>query len=169
MNNRRTVLKTAGAVGVAAAAQSYLGLPALAQNRPVRIGIIAPKAGIAGTIGECGLRGTMFATERINADGGIAGRKVELVVEEETNPKDSIERLRKLVLQDKVDCVQGIVSSGVSLAMGAVAEEMKALLKKFGVEHKVVADQWPKVGTLDLTSHVAALKAAKPDLVFSSL
>ena len=70
----------------------------------------------------------MFAVERINAAGGIAGRKVELVVEEETNPKDSIERLRKLVLQDKVDCVQGIVSSGVSLAMGAVAEEMKALL-----------------------------------------
>jgi branched-chain amino acid transport system substrate-binding protein len=45
----------------------------------------------------------------------------------------------------------------------------QALLKKFGVEHTVVADQWPKVGTLDLTSHVAALKAAKPDLVFSSL
>ena len=98
------------------------------RTRPVRIGIIAPKAGIAGTIGECGLRGTQFAVERINAAGGIAGRKVELVVEEETNPKDSIERLRKLVLQDKVDCVQGIVSSGVSLAMGAVAEEMKALL-----------------------------------------
>ena len=206
---------------------------------PVRVGIIAPKSGIVGTIGECGLRGTQFAVERINASGGIAGRKVELIVEEETNPKDSIERLRKLVLQDKVDCVQGIVSSGVSLAMGAVAEEMKALLifwdgttqdgvketmpnpryvfrstdneceavmgsllaikywkgqfstiaginpdysygrnnmaafqallKKFNVNVKVVAEQWPKVGTLDLTTHVAALKAAKPDLVFSSL
>jgi len=33
----------------------------------------------------------------------------------------------------------------------------------------VVAEQWPKVGTTDLNSHVAALKAAKPDLVFSSL
>jgi len=236
---RRSVLKTLGTAGAALAAQPYLGFPALAQNRPLRVGIIAPKAGIAGTIGECGLRGTQFAVERINAGGGIAGRKVELVVEEETNPKDSIERLRKLVLQDKVDCVQGVVSSGVSLAMGAVGEEMKALLifwdgttqdgvketmpnphyvfrstdneceavmasllaikywkgkfatiaginpdysygrnnfaafqallKKFGIEVKVVAEQWPKVGTLDLTSHVAALKAAKPDLVFSSL
>jgi branched-chain amino acid transport system substrate-binding protein len=45
----------------------------------------------------------------------------------------------------------------------------QALLKKFGVEYTVVADQWPKVGTTDLNSHVAALKAAKPDLVFSSL
>ena len=236
---RRSVLKTLGTAGAALAAQPYLAFPAFAQNRPLRVGIIAPKAGIAGTIGECGLRGTQFAVERINAGGGIAGRKVELVVEEETNPKDSIERLRKLVLQDKVDCVQGVVSSGVSLAMGAVGEEMKALLifwdgttqdgvketmpnphyvfrstdneceavmasllaikywkgkfatiaginpdysygrnnfaafqallKKFGIETKVVAEQWPKVGTLDLTSHVAALKAAKPDLIFSSL
>jgi branched-chain amino acid transport system substrate-binding protein len=237
--NRRRMLQALGGAGIVAASQPYLSFPAFAQNKPIRVGIIAPKAGIAGTIGECGLRGTQYAVERINAGGGIAGRKVELIVEEETNPKDSIERLRKLVLQDKVDCVQGIVSSGVSLAMGAVAEEMKALLifwdgttqdgvketmpnpryvfrstdneceavmgsllavkhwkgkfktvaginpdysygrnnfaafqallKKFGVEHKVVADQWPKVGTTDLNSHVAALKAAKPDLVFSSL
>ena len=238
-SKRRKLLQAIGGTGAVAAASPYLSFPALAQNTPLRIGIIAPKAGIAGTIGECGLRGTLFAVERINASGGIAGRKVELIIEEETNPKDSIERLRKLVLQDKVDCVQGIVSSGVSLAMGAVAEEMKvltifwdgttqdgvketmpnpryifrstdneceavmasllaikywkgkfatiaginpdysygrnnfaafqALLKKFGVEHKVVADQWPKVGTTDLNSHVAALKAAKPDLIFSSL
>ncbi|HZH08146.1 MAG TPA: ABC transporter substrate-binding protein [Lautropia sp.] len=235
---RRQIVQGIGGAGVLAA-QPFLGVPSLAQSQAVRVGVIAPKAGIAGTIGECGLRGTQYAVERINAGGGIAGRKVELIVEEETNPKDSIERLRKLVLQDKVDCVQGIVSSGVSLAMGAVAEEMKALLifwdgttqdgvketmpnpryvfrstdneceavmgsllavkhwkgkfktvaginpdysygrnnfaafqallKKFGVEHTVVADQWPKVGTTDLNSHVAALKAAKPDLVFSSL
>jgi branched-chain amino acid transport system substrate-binding protein len=44
-----------------------------------------------------------------------------------------------------------------------------AMLKRFGIEHKVVTEQWPKVGTMDLTSHVAALKAAKPDLIFSSL
>ncbi|MEO8938830.1 MAG: ABC transporter substrate-binding protein [Burkholderiaceae bacterium] len=237
--DRRKALKVIAGAGVVATAQPLMSFPAIAQNVPVKIGIIAPRAGIAGTIGECGLRGTMFAVDRINAAGGIAGRKVEIVVEEETNPKDSIERLRKLVLQDKVDCTQGIVSSGVSLAMGAVAEEMKALLifwdgttqdgvketmpnpryifrstdneceavmssllaikhwkgqfknvaginpdysygrnnfagfqaliKKFGIDVPVVAEQWPKVGTLDLTSHVAALKAAKPDLVFSSL
>jgi branched-chain amino acid transport system substrate-binding protein len=44
-----------------------------------------------------------------------------------------------------------------------------AVLKRFNVEHEVVTEQGPKVGTMDLTSHVAALKAAKPDLIFSSL
>ena len=44
-----------------------------------------------------------------------------------------------------------------------------ALLKRFNIEHEVVTEQWPKVGTMELTSNVAALKAAKPDLIFSSL
>ena len=125
---RRKVLQGLGAAGAIAAPSPTSAFPAFAQNAPLRIGIIAPKAGIAGTIGECGLRGTHVRGRAHQRRAAASpGRKVELVVEEETNPKDSIERLRKLVLQDKVDCVQGIVSSGVSLAMGAVAEEMKAL------------------------------------------
>jgi len=237
---RRTVLQGIGGAGLAAAAAPFVSLaPAIAQNAPLRLGIIAPRSGVAGTIGECGLRGCQWATDRINAAGGIAGRKVELIVEEETSPKDSIDRFRKLVLQDKVEAVQGVVSSGVSLSMAPAAEEMKTLLvfwdgttqkgveesmpdaryvfkstdneceavmgsllaikywkgqfktvaginpdytygrnnwdafqaflKRFQIDAKPVADLWPKIGTMDMTSHVAALKAAKPDLVFSSL
>lgn len=238
LNQRRRVLKAVGA-GVALGATSFLGAPAFAQNKPVRIGIIAPRGGVAGTIGECGLRGVEWAVARLNAGNGIGGRKIELVIQEETSPKDTIDRFRKLVLQDKVDCVQGIVSSGVSLALAPAAEDSKtltifwdgttqdgvketmsnpkyvfrstdneceavmasllaikhfkgkfkriacinpdysygrntwtafqALLKKYGIEHTVVSEQWSKVGNLDLTSNVAALKAAKPDLIFSSL
>ncbi|MCX7245744.1 MAG: ABC transporter substrate-binding protein [Burkholderiales bacterium] len=234
---RRSVIKGIGATSLLAA--GGWGFPAIAQNTPLKVGILAPRAGIAGTIGECGLRGAMFAVDKINKTGGIGGRKVELIIEEETNAKDTTERFRKLVLQDKVDCVQGIVSSGVSLAMSPTVEEMKALtiywdgtsqdgvketiptpkylfrstdneceavmasllaikyykgkfatiaginpdysygrnnwaafqalLKRFGIPHKVVAEQWPKVGTMDLSSNIAALKAAKPDLIFSSL
>jgi branched-chain amino acid transport system substrate-binding protein len=235
---RRTVLKAMAGVGVAAAARPLLSFGA-SSGPPIKIGILAPRSGVAGTVGECGLRAVLWAKDRINASGGILGRPIDFVVEEETNPKDTIQRLNKLVLQDKVDCVQGIVSSGVSLAMGPAAEDMKALtlfwdgttqdgteesmpharyvfkstdneceavmasllaikywkgkfatvagvnpdytygrnnwaafqalLKRFGVEHKVVAELWPKVGGLDLSSHVAALKAAKPDMVFSSM
>jgi len=235
---RRTVLKVIAGAGVAAATRPLFSYGATG-GPPLKIGILAPRSGVAGTGGECGLRAALWAKDRANASGGILGRQVEFVVEEETNPKDTIQRLNKLVLQDKVDCVQGIVSSGVSLAMGPAAEDMKALtlfwdgttqdgteesmpharyvfkstdneceavmasllaikywrgkfgtvagvnpdytygrnnwaafqalLKRFGVEHKVVAELWPKVGGLDLSSHVAALKAAKPDLVFSSM
>ena len=236
--SRRSLLKSAAAVG-ALAVSGEVFAPAIAQARPVRIGILAPRSGIAAAPGENGIRATQWAVERFNAQGGIAGRKIELVIEEESSPKDTIERFSKLVQQVKVDCVQGIISTGVGLALGPVVEEARALtiywdgttqdgvdekipnprylfrstdneceaimsslltikhwkgkfvtvaginpdysygrnnmaafvalLKRFNIEHKVVTEQWPKVGTMDLTSHVAALKAAKPDLIFSSL
>jgi branched-chain amino acid transport system substrate-binding protein len=236
--SRRTLLKSAAATG-ALAASGEVFAPALAQNKPLRIGILAPRSGVVAAPGEDGIRATQWAVERYNAAGGIGGRKVELVIEEETSPKDTIERFSKLVQQDKVDCVQGVISTGVGLALGPVVEESRALtiywdgttqdgvdekmpnphylfrstdneceaimasmltvkhwkgqfvtvaginpdysygrnnmaafiafLKRFDIEHRVVTEQWPKVGTMDLTSHVAALKAAKPDLIFSSL
>ena len=236
--SRRKVLKSMASAG-ALALPSGVFAPAIAQAGPVKIGILAPRAGIAASPGISGLRATEWAVEKFNAAGGIAGRKIELVVEEETNPKDTIERFQKLVQQEKVDCVQGIISTGVALALGPVVEESRALtifwdgttqdgveeklpnpkylfrstdneceavmssllaikhwkgqfkrvaginpdysygrnnmaafialLKRFNIEHEVVTEQWPKVGTMELTSNVAALKAAKPDLIFSSL
>jgi branched-chain amino acid transport system substrate-binding protein len=235
--SRRTLLQSAASLG--ALSLSGVSAPAIAQKKPVRVGILAPRSGIAAAPGENGIRATQWAVERFNAQGGIAGRKIELVIEEESSPKDTIERFSKLVQQEKVDCVQGIISTGVGLALGPVVEETRALtiywdgttqdgveekipnprylfrstdneceavmssllaikhwkgkfasvaginpdysygrnnmaafvamLKRFGIEHNVVTEQWPKVGTMDLTSHVAALKAAKPDLIFSSL
>ncbi len=235
---RRNFSKLAG-TGVLAAAAPGLFAPALAQDKSLRIGIIAPRSGAAGTAGECGIRAVQWAAERINKDGGIAGRKIELVFEEETNPKDTIERFRRLILQEKVEAVHGLISTGVSLGVAPVAEEEQALLvmwdgttqdgvkemmpnpryvfrstdneceavmgsllaikyfkgkfkrvaginpdysygrnnweafrqilARYGIEAEFVAEQWPKVGTMDLTSHIAALKAAKPDLIFSSM
>lgn len=235
---RRNFNKGLTAAGAAALISNFPA-PALAQNTKLKIGILAPKAGAAATVGICGLRGVQWGAERINKEGGIAGRQIELIVEEESNPKDTIERFRRLVLQEKVDCVQGVVSTGVSLGLAAAAEDERALtilwdgttqdgvketmpnpnfifrstdneceavmssllalkyfkgqfkkiaginpdysygrnnweafkqiLNRYNISYEVVAEQWPKVGTLDLTSNVAALNAAKPDLIFSSM
>src|SRR5215470_19747137 len=118
MLSRRALLGS-----MAAATAPGVFAPAIAQPRPCRVGILAPRSGIAASAGESGLRATQWAVEKFNAGGGIAGRKIELVIDEETNPKDTIERFQKLVQQEKVDCVQGIVSTGVGLALGPVAEE----------------------------------------------
>src|SRR6195952_2750559 len=235
---RRSFSRLAGA-GVLAATTPRLFAPALAQDKPLRIGIIAPRSGVVGTAGECGIRAVQWTTERLNKDGGIGGRKIELAIEEETNPKDTIERFRRLILQEKVVAIHGLISTGVSLGVAPVAEEEQALvvmwdgttqdgvkemmpnskyvfrstdneceavmgsllavkhfkgkfkrvaginpdysygrnnweafkqiLARYGVEVEFVAEQWPKIGTMDLTSHIAALNAAKPDLIFSSM
>ena len=121
---RRRLLASAAALG---AASTGIFAPAIAQNKPLRIGILAPRSGIAAAPGENGIRATQWAVEKYNAKDGIGGRKVELVIEDESTPKDTIERFSKLVQQEKVDCVQGIVSSGVGLALGPVVEEARAL------------------------------------------
>src|SRR6476619_7199904 len=124
--SRRRLLASAAALG-AVSASAGIFAPAIAQSKPLRIGILAPRSGIAAAPGENGIRATQWAVEKYNAKGGIAGRKVELVLEEESNPKDTIERFSKLVQQEKVDCVQGIISTGVGLALGPVVEESRAL------------------------------------------
>ena len=124
--NRRQFLKVTGVTAAAAAARIDTA-PAFAQSGPVKMGVLAAKSGVLAPVGESGLRGVQWATERINAAGGVLGRKVELIIEEESSPKDTVERFRKLVLQDKVDAVTGAISTGVGLAMGPAAEEMKTI------------------------------------------
>src|SRR2546426_12132430 len=146
--SRREFLKTAGA----AAAVGALGFPAVARAQarpgvpsdPVKIGIIAIRAGIAAPVGTAGLRGTEWWTERVNKSGGILGRPVQLVVEEESTPKDTVERYRKLILQDKVEVVIGGISTGVTLALGPVAEEMEVpWLSWDGTTQKGVEETMP--------------------------
>src|SRR3954468_14650318 len=131
---RRDFSKLAGA-GLLAAAAPRLFAPAIAQDKPLRIGIIAPRSGAAGTAGECGIRAVQWATERMNKEGGIAGRKFELVIEEETNPKDTIERLRRLILQEKVDAIHGLISTGVSLGVAPVRRGRAGADRDVGRHH----------------------------------
>src|SRR5437899_7125032 len=122
---RRGLLRLMGA-GAAAATVRHDAAPVFAQaGGPVKSGIIAIRAGIAAPVGTAGLRGTEWWVERVNEAGGILGRPVQLIVEEESNPKDTVERYRKLILQDKVEVVIGGISTGVTLALGPVAEEME--------------------------------------------
>ncbi len=140
--SRRHFLKLAGA---AVAATGLDAGPAVAQSAPVKIGVLAAKAGVTAPVGESGLRGTLFAVDRINTAGGILGRKIELVVEEESNPKDTVERFRKLALQQKVDVITGVVSTGVGLAVGPVAEELKTIwLAWDGTTQKGVEETMPR-------------------------
>src|SRR5688572_17771702 len=125
---RRRLLKSAAAAGaVAAVPGAGIFAPALAQNKPLKIGVLAPRTGLAASPGISGIRAAEWAVEKMNASGGIAGRKVQLVIDEETSPKDTIERFSRMVQQEQVDHVQGIVSTGVALALGPVVEESRVL------------------------------------------
>ena len=92
--SRRRLLASAAAVGALSTSGRVFG-PAIAQNKPLRIGVLAPRSGIAAAPGLNEIRATQWAVERYNAQGDIGGRKVELVIEDESSPKDTIERFSK--------------------------------------------------------------------------
>jgi len=86
--SRRNFLKLSGG---AFALGSFAGAPAFAQSPPVKIGVLAARSGVLASIGECALATVQWWADGVNKAGGILGRKVELVVEEEGNPKETAE------------------------------------------------------------------------------
>src|SRR5665648_1296160 len=97
-------------------------------DEPLKIGLLVARSGVTAPVGEAAHRAVEWWAERVNADGGILGRQVELLVEEESNPQDTVDRMRKLVLEDEVSAVLGLISTGVSLATAPIAEELETPL-----------------------------------------
>lgn len=68
------------------------------------------------------------AAELINASGGIAGRKIELVAEDtESNPASGARKLRSLIQRNGAQFIVGSVHSGVMLASIPIATELKTI------------------------------------------
>src|SRR5512145_2153107 len=88
------------------------GVPATAAE-PIRIGVVTPLTGTYAPIGQQVRWGVELAAKEINAAGGIAGRKVELLFEdEEANPAVAVQKAEKLLQSAKVDFLTGTVNSG---------------------------------------------------------
>ena len=95
------------AAGLAAA-------PAVAQTKPIRIGVPTAMQLQVGRDTQDALK---MAIDDINAKGGVLGRKLEMVVADETeNPETGISAIKKLTADEKVDVLIGGYTSGVTLA-----------------------------------------------------
>ncbi len=126
--SRRSALKGAGAVAGLAAAGTLPGLGAFAQgsDAPLRLGFQAHRTGIGAAYGRWYERTTQAAVAYINEQGGIAGRPIELVIEDDaTDPKRGAEVVEKFASQHKVDFVFGTLFSHVVIGSAPRAGELK--------------------------------------------
>ena len=105
--NRRRFLRTVGA-GMGALALGPLGSRVgRAQDEPIRIGVVAPLI-FNFSIGVGLQRGVEIARDEINDAGGIMGRPVELIIEDnQLDPRVAVQKYQKLVTQDNVVAVTG--------------------------------------------------------------
>ena len=124
--NRRTVLKTALAAGVAQVASPFV-IRARAADA-IRIGMVDPLTGVYAAVAQNEVIGAKFAVEQINAKGGVMGRPLERLVEDSANDVGTgVQKTRKLIERDNVQFIIGDVNSGIAQAMAQVTNEKKVL------------------------------------------
>jgi branched-chain amino acid transport system substrate-binding protein len=124
--SRRTLLKTCGALAVGAHLPGPWVSAAAAQAAPLRLGFQVHRTGIGAVYGRWYERTTAAAVKLINEKGGIGGRPVEIVAEDDgTDPKRGAEVVEKFATQHKVDFIFGTLFSHVVIASAPRAGELK--------------------------------------------
>src|SRR3989475_12755222 len=97
--------------------------PGLAQAR-IKSGVIEPLAGPVAASGNYIRMGAEIARDWINARGGIGGRKVDLLIEDnKSDPKEAASAAEKLIVRDKVPVILGAWGSSMTLAAMPKLEE----------------------------------------------
>jgi branched-chain amino acid transport system substrate-binding protein len=108
---------------VIAAVAAALAAPAAAQN--IRIGFHAPLTGFAASDGKSAVQGAELAVEQINAAGGINGRKLELVIQDDqANPAQAVPLANKYI-GDGLKLVVSGSYSGPTRAAASVFQQAR--------------------------------------------
>jgi branched-chain amino acid transport system substrate-binding protein len=93
---------------------------------PIRVGATLSQTGSLAVMGQNQLRGYQLCVKHTNEKGGVLGRRIELLVEDDQSEGTTAAALyEKLIIQDKVDAIFGPYSSPVTEAMADVAEKRR--------------------------------------------
>ncbi len=113
-------------LAVAAAALSF---NAAAQGTdPIRIGLLTADSGTLAFLLPHYLEPAKLAVERINAEGGVMGRKLELVQQAYApTPAGALQAVTRLAQQEKAVVVFGFITSAGSLAVAPRMEALNAI------------------------------------------
>ena len=113
-----------------------------ASGEPIKIGALTSLTGPFTSWGLHVEAGMQLAVDDINADGGVDGRMLELIVaDDQSDPEEAVVQMERLI-EEGVIAVAGTISSGVGGATVGVAEEAQIplFLSKAGSDALLTAD-----------------------------
>jgi branched-chain amino acid transport system substrate-binding protein len=101
--------------------------PALAQTQtPIRIGASLAQTGSFANLGRNQLRGYQLCVKHANEKGGVLGRRIELLTEDDQSDAATAVRIyERLITQLKVDAILGPYSSPITDAVANVSEKYR--------------------------------------------
>ena len=125
---RRRFLKLAGLTAAATTLPTWLsGCGSDGASAPIKIGVLLPYSDIYAVLGESITEAMKMYFEEVSNEAG--GRQIELITEDTEIKADvAAQKARKLVEQDEVDVVAGVVSSGVLMGLRDYFHDNKKML-----------------------------------------
>ena len=92
----------------------------------IRIGYVGALSGDTSLWGQTGLNGLYLTADKINAAGGVLGKKIEIIgLDGRGEPQDSVNALNRLIDEYHVSAVVGTNFSSCNIPMAAVADRKK--------------------------------------------
>ena len=114
----------------------------------IKVGIVTSLSGPYAVLGTDVAEGIEFAVNEVNANGGVAGKQVEIIKEDdEGKPDIGLRKAEKIVTKDGAKYVLGTVSSAIGLAIGAKMPAWDAL-------YIASVNKTPKLTTTNLNDHI---------------
>lgn len=114
----------------------------------IKIGVVSEMTGANATYGTSVVNGMKLALKEINANGGVLGKKVDIVVaDSKSEPAEAANAMSKVINQDKTPLAMGIFTSSSAIAACNVSESAK-------VPYLVIGATNPKVTLDDKTGKV---------------
>jgi branched-chain amino acid transport system substrate-binding protein len=111
------------------------------KSETLKIGALYPLSGDLALLGEESFRGAELAVEEINKNGGIDGKKVELVKADAPDADAGQAEANRLVNQEGIKAVVGSYSSSIAFAASEVTERNGALYWELGAVSDSVTDR----------------------------
>lgn len=95
---------------------TMLWLTGCEDRGPIKLGFVAGLTGRTSDLGIAGRNGVLLAVEEINAQGGINGRQVELVIKDDRQDPEAAKKADQELIALKVSAIIGHMTSQMSIA-----------------------------------------------------
>lgn len=114
------------------------------EEGPIKIGAVLDITGAGASLGVPERQTLEMLAEQVNEDGGIGGREVQLLIEDNQSTEDGAARAASKLLQtDQVDILLGASRTGPSLAMRPIAEQAQIPMISLAANIKIVeGSEW---------------------------
>ena len=105
-----------------------LAQPGIAGEKPILVGFPMYLSGGGGVFGKPSSEGAKMLVQEVNANGGVLGRKIELIVRDcKNSPEEATRVAKEMINKDNIDFLVGGLTGSQGFALSEVSKQEKIL------------------------------------------